>query len=363
MKQAEGAAQAPGMGPVSVRNWDLSTLEGTPPPAPPGAQAKPPGVHRRGRRVERVRSPGRRTSVPEAFCRDLLLANAESLDPAASRAEVITLDRRRGQQGDPEALVSGPVSVLEMVRVPHSHPRARHRVGYTVFDSLDGPITLATESVAEMRALRHFEWHPDFYPLLTQPVLLAFPTTAGGPVLRHFPDLLLSDAVGRRLLVDVRPHRSWCIRFALACVLTARLCSLLGMGYLVVSELPPGRIKNLDALAVWRHPTRAVRRSAARIRETVDPQGESLGRVIDREGGITTGGGPLLHALACADLDVDLNSLLTRTSIVARRPPMPRDGGFVVPADAVASSVLATVPTRRVPANVSQAVPHVEELR
>lgn len=277
----------------------------------------------------RVRSPRRGASfvsllpdVPGIRCPWDLAAKVVSDDAGCrgvAESAMVSFVRRGGS-------VSTSVSVsraadlrptmLEMVRVPSSHVGMPNYIGVTVVP--DGPGQrrgVWFESFNELHHLLDLLIDGGSTSVVTQPVRFEWRFPKGG-VREHTPDILVTDAAERPVLVDVTRARKVLDDAALMTILalTATTCATLGWGYEVRTELSPQRSRNLRFLAGFRDELPVATRvlEAARSASRFDELERALGGGDSRSSA--------LRAVANGALHLDLDQRIAPHSAVSMAP-------------------------------------------
>ncbi len=207
-------------------------------------------------------------------------------------------------------------TMLELVRVPSSHVGMPNYIGVTVVP--DGPGLrrgVWFESFNELHHLLDLMIDGGSRSVVTQPAPFEWCFPKGG-VREHTPDILVTDADERPVLVDVTRAQKVTDDAALLTILalTAATCAALGWGYEVRTELPPQRCRNLRFLAGFRDELPA----ATEVLEAV----RSASRFDELERAL--GGGDsrakALRAVANGAVHLDLDQGIAPHSAVSTAP-------------------------------------------
>lgn len=105
------------------------------------------------------------------------------------------------------------------------------------------------ESMAEYSGIMLLDHLHDIVGIYAQPLLLTF-----GDGTFHYPDYLVDDADGTRMLVDIHPKSLTTEAHERAFEATRRLCERLGWSFVLIDELSRVVRWNLELLARYHHP-------------------------------------------------------------------------------------------------------------
>lgn len=169
------------------------------------------------------------------------------------------------------------------------------------------------ESLEEARLLLMLDFAGGVIDVLSQPLRLRF--TAGDGPREHIPDFFACTSSGN-WLIDVRPAGRVKPRDEVAFAATARVASLAGWGYIVVTGWMRHALSTVDTLSAQRRPLTDRLGMVEVLLEAVTARPRPFGELAAGTVSSTIGRAYLLHLLWHRRLGMNLAVPLTDSSLI-----------------------------------------------
>jgi hypothetical protein len=206
-------------------------------------------------------------------------------------------------------LLDKELYLAKKIRTGNRYPKQRNYHGHNWFGNTQQQIWF--ESLFERHALLWLDHTRDIVAIAGQPMTMTF-----GDGSEHTPDFVALLANHRQVVYDVKPSRL--VPKAQAQFdKTAELCRTVGWGFEVLSDLPRQLHINLDWIASFRHPRFAAPPGETRV--LLDALRTPM--ALEEAAALLpplTGKPAIYHMVWMGQLHLDLNALLTNSTLISK---------------------------------------------
>lgn len=211
------------------------------------------------------------------------------------------------------ALLGRELYLAAPIRFGNRYPRQRNYHGHYLFSQTGRHVWF--ESLLESSRLASIDASRSVVAIASQPMRLDFDDGT-----HHYPDFLAMHSSSRQVVYDVKPQERLTEKALTQFARTRALCSRVGWGYEVLSELSETEEANLTWLRQFKHyGFHPPARTLERLRDALITPLSVFDAAGELElGSLAAGRSAVFHLLWVRAITTDLSARLTDASLVER---------------------------------------------